>query len=65
MEQRGTPESYEKILKEIQERDWNDSHRTAAPLRQAEDAVLLDTTDLNFQQSEEALLTIIKEKIGA
>ena len=65
LEQRGTPESYEKILKEIQERDWNDSHRTAAPLRQAEDAVLLDTTDLNFQQSEEALLTIIKEKIGA
>ncbi|SFP12191.1 cytidylate kinase [Oscillibacter sp. PC13] len=65
LEQRGTPEPYEKILKEIQERDWNDSHRTAAPLRQAEDAVLVDTTDLNFQQSEEALLTIIKEKTGA
>jgi cytidylate kinase len=33
-----------------------------APLRQAEDAVLLDTTELNFEQSEEALLKIIEEK---
>ena len=50
------------MLKEIEERDWNDSHRAIAPLRQAEDAVLLDTTKLDFRQSEEALLNIIKEK---
>lgn len=62
LEQRGTPEPFEKVLKEIQERDWNDSHRAVAPLRQAEDAVLLDTTELDFQQSEEALLKIIEEK---
>lgn len=65
LEQRGTPEPYEKILREIQERDYADSHRAAAPLRQAEDAVLLDTTEKDFRQSEEALLTIIKEKIRA
>jgi cytidylate kinase len=53
---------FEKVLKEIEERDWNDSHRAVAPLRQAEDAVLLDTTELNFEQSEEALLKIIEEK---
>ena len=62
LEQRGTPEPFEKVLKEIQERDWNDSHRAVAPLKQAEDAVLLDTTKLDFEQSEEALLKIIEEK---
>ena len=64
LEQRGTPEPYETILRSIQERDWNDTHRAAAPLRQAEDAVLLDTTDLDFAQSEEALLDIIQKGAG-
>ena len=64
LEQRGTPEPYEDILRSIQERDWNDTHRSAAPLRQAEDAVLLDTTDLDFAQSEEALLDIIRKGAG-
>ena len=64
LEQRGTPEPYEAILRSIQERDWNDTHRSAAPLRQAEDAVLLDTTDLDFAQSEAALLDIIRKGAG-
>jgi len=62
LEQRGTPQAFEAVLKDIQERDYNDSHRPVAPLKQAEDAVLLDTTELNFQQAEEALLRIIREK---
>ena len=62
LEQRGTPESYEKVLEEMRQRDFNDSHRVAAPLKQAEDAVLLDTTELDFRQSEEALLRIIRER---
>ena len=64
LEQRGTPEPYADILRAIEERDWNDTHRAAAPLRQAEDAVLLDTTDLDFAQSEEALLDIIRKGVG-
>ena len=64
LEQRGTPEPYEKILKEIEQRDWDDSHRATAPLRQAEDAVLLDTTELNFEESREALLKLIRERTG-
>lgn len=64
LEQRGTPQPLEKILRDIEERDWNDSHRAAAPLRQAEDAVLLDTTELDFQESEAALLEIIRERTG-
>ena len=57
-------EPYAAILRAIQERDWNDTHRDAAPLRQAEDAVLLDTTALDFVQSEDALLHIIRERTG-
>ena len=64
LEQRGTPEPVEKVLREIRERDWNDSHRAAAPLRQAEDAVLLDTTELDFQESEAALLEIVRRRTG-
>ena len=64
LEQRGTPQAFEAVLKDIQERDYNDSHRPVAPLKQAEDAVLLDTTELNFQQAKDALLRIIREKAG-
>ena len=63
LEQRGTPQPYEQVLAEIRQRDYNDSHRAAAPLRQADDAVVLDTTDLDFQESEEALLCIIRKKL--
>ena len=65
LEQRGTPQPYARILQDIQQRDWNDTHRAAAPLRQAEDAVLLDTTELDFGQSEAALLDIIEKRTEA
>ncbi|MBR5471009.1 MAG: (d)CMP kinase [Oscillibacter sp.] len=64
LEQRGTPEPFEKVLADIQKRDWDDSHRPTAPLKQAEDATLLDTTELTFAESEAALLKIIEEKAG-
>ena len=64
LEQRGTPRAYEDVLREMEQRDYNDSHRAAAPLRQAEDAVLLDTGELTFDESLAALLTIIRKKVG-
>jgi len=64
LEQRGTPRAYEDVLREMEQRDYNDSHRAAAPLRQAEDAVLLDTGELDFAESLAALLTIIRKKVG-
>lgn len=64
LEQRGTPRAYEDVLREMEQRDYNDAHRAAAPLRQAEDAVLLDTGELNFEESLAALLTIIRKKVG-
>ena len=63
LEERGTPELYEKLLEEMQERDRNDSSRSAAPLRPAEDAVILDTTGNTFQQSFDLLLQTIKERL--
>ena len=63
LEERGTPEPYEKLLKEMQERDRNDASRSAAPLRPAEDAVILDTTGNTFQQSFDLLLQTIKERL--
>ena len=64
LEQRGTPQDYNAVLADIQARDYSDMNRAVAPLRQAEDAVLLDTTDLNFQQSRDAILRIIHEKVN-
>ena len=64
LEQRGTPEPYEKVLEDIRRRDWDASHRAIAPLRQAEDAAVLDTTELTFSQSEEALVALIRERGG-
>lgn len=62
--ERGTPRPFEQVLAEMKERDYNDIHRAAAPLRPAEDAVVVDTSHLDFQQSKEKLLKIIREKVG-
>ena len=61
--QRGTPEPYDKVLREINERDEQDMHRAIAPLREAADAVRVDTSSLDFAQSEQALLDLIEEKL--
>lgn len=65
LEQRGTPKPYEEVLAELKERDYNDTHRAAAPLRAAEDAVTVDTSALDFDQSRELLLKTIREKVEA
>ena len=64
LEERGTPQPFEEVLRDIEDRDYRDIHREAAPLRQAEDAVLLDTSALSFQESLGKLLGIIRERTG-
>ncbi len=54
---------YEEILSDIIERDHNDMNRKTSPLKQAEDAVLVDTTELNLEQSAEEITRIIREKL--
>lgn len=63
LSERGTPEPYEAVLREINERDEQDMHRAIAPLREAADAIRLDTSALNFDESEQALLKLIQEKL--
>lgn len=55
---------YEVILKDIIQRDYQDMNRETSPLRQAEDAILVDTTSLNLEESAEEILRIIREKPG-
>ena len=62
--ERGTPKGFDELLREIEQRDYNDSHRAASPLRPAEGAVRLDTTGNTFEQSLPQILAIIKERTG-
>lgn len=62
-EQKGYKTEYDDILQDIIQRDYNDSHRKTAPLKQAPDAVLIDSTKLNIEQTLEQFLHIIGEKI--
>lgn len=64
LEQRGEQADFDAVLRDIKERDWQDEHRSAAPLKRAADAVLLDTTELNLEQSLVELLFLVKEKIA-
>ncbi len=64
LEQRGQTADYETILHDIMDRDERDRSRAIAPLRQAEDAILLDTTNLNLEESLNAVLSLVKECIG-
>lgn len=64
LKERGTPKDFGDLLEEIRQRDYNDTHRAASPLRAAEDAVYLDTTGNTFEKSRGQILEIIKERIG-
>lgn len=56
-------QSYEDVLADVIRRDEQDMNRAIAPLKQAEDAVLVDTTDADLAQSEQMLLDVCKEKL--
>ena len=61
--EKGQRVNYDVILKEIKERDYQDMHREIAPLKQAEDAILVDTTSLNLEESINYMISVIKEKL--
>lgn len=62
---KGIEESYEEVLAAVKKRDYDDSHRTAAPLCRAEDAWLCDSTHLDFEETVAAMLAYIRQKTGA
>lgn len=61
---KGEPVEFDTVLREVEERDYNDSHRAAAPLRQAEDAWLCDTTGLTLEGSIRAVVDHVRQQSG-
>ena len=62
--EKGTEITYEEVLKDINDRDYNDMHREIAPLKQADDAILIDTSVLTLEQSIEKIYLTINENIN-
>ena len=60
---KGVQTTFEEVLADLNKRDYDDSHRETAPLKQAEDAVLADTSGLDFDQSCQLVCDIIREKM--
>ena len=63
MEQKGKPEPYEKVLQELKERDYQDTHRAASPLRAADDAITVDTTRLSFDENVAVVKQLVLKAI--
>lgn len=61
--EKGQSVDYNVILEEIEKRDYQDMNREIAPLKKAEDAVLVDTTELNLQESIDYMVKVIKERL--
>lgn len=61
---KGIPTSFEDVVKDVEKRDYIDSHRAFAPLKPAEDSVELDTSNLNIEEVVDAVLKIIADKTG-
>ena len=62
--EKGTDTSYEEVLKDIHYRDQQDSSRAAAPLKEADDAITVDTTHVDFEGSFTILRDLMKERFG-
>ena len=64
LQARGAQVDLATIQAEIAQRDYADSHRSAAPLRKAADAVVVDTSQMDREESLAALITLAKERLG-
>lgn len=60
---KGAKDTYDEVLADLKLRDYNDSHREIAPLKPADDSVIVDTTGMTLENSTEKIVSIIKEKI--
>lgn len=64
MIEKGMDANYDEVLADMKQRDYNDSHRAAAPLKAADDAVMVDTTGNTLEQSVQLMKNLIKERLG-
>lgn len=60
----GVKADYDEVLRDLKQRDYNDTHRAVSPLKRADDAALLDTTNDSLEQSITHLIGIVEEKTG-
>ena len=65
LQQKGMPADYDDILKNVQERDYIDSHREVSPLRQADDALLLDNSHMTIEEQDEWLMKAYEQRINS
>lgn len=61
LKQKGQTENFYNVMENLKARDYNDSHREVAPLKQADDAIMLDCTELSSRETTQALLEIVRE----
>ena len=61
---KGQKANYETVLKEIRQRDYQDTHRDVAPLKMCRDSIKLDTSDMNLEEAVAAMKEIIEKKVG-
>ena len=61
---KGQKADYNKVLKDIQQRDYQDTHRDIAPLKMCRDSIKVDTSDMTIDQVLEALKEIVAQKVG-
>lgn len=64
LEQKGMEADYAQLLREIEERDRKDSERKTAPLKQAADAIRVDTTGLDIDEVVDRIISLHKERVG-
>ncbi|MBR6472630.1 MAG: (d)CMP kinase [Firmicutes bacterium] len=60
LQAKGSEDTYEKVLEDVNKRDYNDMHRAVTPLRQAEDAVLIDSTDMTIEEVVDFIISRIE-----
>ena len=64
LQEKGDPATYEEVLADMIKRDYDDSHRATAPLKQADDAVLVDTSGETLEQSVAKIKAIVYQKLA-
>ena len=63
LQEKGSNVTYEEVLEDLKVRDYNDSHREIAPLKPADDSVIVNTTGMTLEESIQTIVNTVKEKI--
>lgn len=63
LQEKGENPMFEEVLRDVQERDYRDTHRMVSPLRQAQDAVVIDNSDMTKEEQMRKIISVFEEKI--